>query len=126
MGTKIFRKIRNIYEIPTIEFSWIPLFEVNSLHLHLVDMKAIGPTFKKLDYKNCPLNAVLKAFGWLKGWRKPNRAFKDSGWHLELEFWTSIVLYMLVYNITICVLYIYIHVIINIYIYTNGFVFFEG
>eukprot|EP00434_Breviolum_minutum_P001050 symbB.v1.2.000923.t1/scaffold27.1/size414596/31 len=33
---------------------------VNSLHLHLVDMKAIGPTFKKLDYKNCPLNAVLK------------------------------------------------------------------
>lgn len=88
MGTKIFRKIRNIYEIPTIEFSWIPLFEVNSLHLHLVDMKAIGPTFKKLEYKNCPLNAVLKAVGWLKGWREPNdRAFKDSGRHLELEFW---------------------------------------
>lgn len=35
---------------------------VNSLHLHLVDMKTIGPTFWKLDYKNCPLDAVLKVF----------------------------------------------------------------
>ena len=34
--------------------------QVNSLHLHLVDMKAVGPTMKKLDYKNCPLNAVLE------------------------------------------------------------------
>jgi hypothetical protein len=35
--------------------------EVNSLHLHMVDMKAVGPTFRKLEYKNCPLNAILKA-----------------------------------------------------------------
>lgn len=35
---------------------------VNSLHLHLIDMKAIGPTFWKLDFKNCPLDAVLKVF----------------------------------------------------------------
>ncbi|CAK9021694.1 BTB_2 domain-containing protein [Durusdinium trenchii] len=33
---------------------------VNSLHLHLVDMNFLGPTFKKLDYKNCPLSAVLE------------------------------------------------------------------
>lgn len=33
---------------------------VNSLHLHMVDMKAVGPTFRKLEYKNCPLNAILK------------------------------------------------------------------
>lgn len=35
---------------------------VNSLHLHLIDMKTIGPTFWKLDFKNCPLDAVLKVF----------------------------------------------------------------
>ena len=31
------------------------------MHLHMVDMKAVGPTFRKLEYKNCPLNAILKA-----------------------------------------------------------------
>jgi len=74
MGTKIFRKIRNIYELQRFISVGHPLFEVNSLHLHLVDMKAIGPTFKKLDYKNCPLNNVLKAVGWwgLKGWAEPS------------------------------------------------------
>ena len=46
--------------------------QVNSLHLHLVDLKALGPTplavaftraalrFSKLDYKNCPLSSVLE------------------------------------------------------------------
>jgi len=33
---------------------------VNSLHLHVLDMDHVGPTFKKLNYKNCPLDAVLK------------------------------------------------------------------
>ena len=33
---------------------------VNSLHLHVVDMNAVGPTFHKLNYKNCPISAVLK------------------------------------------------------------------
>ena len=33
---------------------------VNSLHLHVVDMSSVGPTFHKLSYKNCSLNAVLK------------------------------------------------------------------
>ena len=33
---------------------------VNSLHLHVVDMSSVGPTFHKLSYKNCPINAVLK------------------------------------------------------------------
>ncbi|CAJ1455591.1 unnamed protein product [Effrenium voratum] len=33
---------------------------VNSLHLHVVDMAQCGPTFQKLKYKNCSLNAVLK------------------------------------------------------------------
>merc|ERR1712217_828635 len=33
---------------------------VNSLHLHIVDLADVGPTFWKYDYKNCPLEAVLK------------------------------------------------------------------
>ena len=33
---------------------------VNSLHLHVVDMSSVGPTFHKMSYKNCPINAVLK------------------------------------------------------------------
>lgn len=33
---------------------------VNSLHLHVLDMDHVGPTFRKLNYKNCPLDAVLK------------------------------------------------------------------
>jgi len=33
---------------------------VNSLHLHIVDMDVVGPTFWNLNYKNCPLDAVLK------------------------------------------------------------------
>ncbi len=81
-------------------------FQVNSLHLHLVDMKAIGPTFKKLDYKNCPLNAVLKAWRMMRGvW-----PFVMGWWSwkmLELEFECSFFVYvqfMYVY------MYIYIHI----------------
>lgn len=33
---------------------------VNSLHVHLVDMDVVGPTFHAAAYKNCPLDAVLK------------------------------------------------------------------
>ncbi|CAE7716618.1 KCTD14 [Symbiodinium pilosum] len=33
---------------------------VNSLHLHIVDMNSVGPTFHKLNYKNCSIGAVLK------------------------------------------------------------------
>lgn len=33
---------------------------VNCLHLHIVDLEVTGPTFHFLDYKNCPLEAVLK------------------------------------------------------------------
>mmetsp|Transcript_111803 Transcript_111803/g.315805 ORF Transcript_111803/g.315805 Transcript_111803/m.315805 type:complete len:722 (-) Transcript_111803:60-2225(-) len=33
---------------------------VNSLHLHMLDMEEVGPSFWKLDFKNCPLDAVLK------------------------------------------------------------------
>eukprot|EP00930_Biecheleria_cincta_P077565 TRINITY_DN64869_c0_g1_i1.p1 TRINITY_DN64869_c0_g1~~TRINITY_DN64869_c0_g1_i1.p1 ORF type:complete len:683 (+),score=154.82 TRINITY_DN64869_c0_g1_i1:57-2105(+) len=33
---------------------------VHSLHLHLLDMDFLGPTYSKLEYKNCPLDAVLK------------------------------------------------------------------
>lgn len=32
---------------------------VNSLHLHVLDMDCLGATYSKLEYKNCPLNAVL-------------------------------------------------------------------
>jgi len=30
------------------------------LHLHIVDMNALGPSFWKLEFKNCPLDAVIK------------------------------------------------------------------
>lgn len=33
---------------------------VNSLHLHVLDMDALGPTGRKYAYKNCPLDAVLQ------------------------------------------------------------------
>lgn len=33
---------------------------VNSLHLHIVDLDHVGPTFQKLAYKNCPLDAVAR------------------------------------------------------------------
>lgn len=33
---------------------------VNSLHLHILDMNATGPTFLALNFKNCPLDAILK------------------------------------------------------------------
>mmetsp|Transcript_25018 Transcript_25018/g.63438 ORF Transcript_25018/g.63438 Transcript_25018/m.63438 type:complete len:828 (-) Transcript_25018:92-2575(-) len=33
---------------------------VNSLHLHLVDMDHLGPTYRKLEYKNCSIDAVIK------------------------------------------------------------------
>merc|ERR1712217_835332 len=33
---------------------------VNSLHLHILDLQYVGPTYHKYKYKNCPLEAVLK------------------------------------------------------------------
>merc|ERR1712039_741616 len=33
---------------------------VNSLHLHIVDLNVTGPTYHFLEYKNCPLDVVLK------------------------------------------------------------------
>ncbi|CAJ1440895.1 unnamed protein product [Effrenium voratum] len=33
---------------------------VNSLHLHILDMAELGPTFWHYEYKNCPLDVVLK------------------------------------------------------------------
>eukprot|EP00434_Breviolum_minutum_P034350 symbB.v1.2.030399.t1/scaffold3420.1/size57189/7 len=33
---------------------------VNSLHLHILDMSELGPTFWHYEYKNCPLDVVLK------------------------------------------------------------------
>jgi hypothetical protein len=33
---------------------------VNSLHLHILDLNDVGPTFHKYEYKNCPLEVVLK------------------------------------------------------------------
>merc|ERR1712014_168859 len=33
---------------------------VNSLHLHILDMNELGPTFWKYEYKNCPIDAILK------------------------------------------------------------------
>lgn len=33
---------------------------VNSLHVHILDMDLVGPTFTAFVYKNCPLEVVLK------------------------------------------------------------------
>jgi hypothetical protein len=33
---------------------------VNALHLHVLDMSAVGPTFKWFDYKNCHVDSILK------------------------------------------------------------------
>lgn len=33
---------------------------VNSLHLHMVDMTELGPSFWKMNYKNCPLDAAIR------------------------------------------------------------------
>eukprot|EP00933_Yihiella_yeosuensis_P005920 TRINITY_DN110534_c0_g1_i1.p1 TRINITY_DN110534_c0_g1~~TRINITY_DN110534_c0_g1_i1.p1 ORF type:complete len:311 (-),score=40.70 TRINITY_DN110534_c0_g1_i1:184-1116(-) len=33
---------------------------VNSLHLHILDMAFVGPTFWHYEYKNCPIDIVLK------------------------------------------------------------------
>jgi len=33
---------------------------VNSLHMHIVDLQATGPSFVKNQYKNCPVDAVIK------------------------------------------------------------------
>ena len=40
-------------------FHCYPHNSVNSLHLHMVDLSATGPTFDALSYKNLPLDAVL-------------------------------------------------------------------
>lgn len=33
---------------------------VNSLHLHIVDLDAVGPSYHKMTYKNCSIDAVLE------------------------------------------------------------------
>lgn len=33
---------------------------VNSLHLHILDLDEVGPTFGHAQYKNCPLEAVIE------------------------------------------------------------------
>jgi len=33
---------------------------VNSMHMHILDMTALGPTFWKYEYKNCPVDHILK------------------------------------------------------------------
>merc|ERR1719379_3091910 len=33
---------------------------VNSLHLHIVDLDSVGPTYETMVYKNCPIEAVLE------------------------------------------------------------------
>jgi len=33
---------------------------VNSLHVHILDMSELGPSYWKQEFKNCPLDAVIK------------------------------------------------------------------
>lgn len=52
---------------------------VNSLHLHILDMDELGPTFWKLENKNCPLDCILKVLRE-EASQLRSRPFKDSGW----------------------------------------------
>lgn len=45
---------------------------VNSLHLHMVDLSQVGPTFNHLAYKNCSLEAVIAVISEELDARRPN------------------------------------------------------
>merc|ERR1712113_204430 len=34
---------------------------VNSLHLHILDLEYVGPTFWRSEHKNCPIDAIIDA-----------------------------------------------------------------
>ena len=40
-----------------------PFNSVQALHLHIVDLAAVGPSYKHLSHKNLPLDAALEFFG---------------------------------------------------------------
>ena len=42
-------------------FHCYPLCSVNSLHLHIVDLSEVGPTYEALRHKNLSMDMVLKA-----------------------------------------------------------------
>ena len=42
-------------------FQCYPLCSINSLHLHIVDLSEVGPTYEALSYKNLSMDMVLKA-----------------------------------------------------------------
>ena len=42
-------------------FHCYPHCSVNSLHLHIVDLSEVGPTYEALSYKNLSMDMVLKA-----------------------------------------------------------------
>ena len=42
-------------------FHCYPLCSVNSLHLHIVDLSEVGPTYEALSHKNLRMDMVLKA-----------------------------------------------------------------
>ena len=42
-------------------FHCYPHCSVNSLHLHIVDLSEIGPTYPVFKHKNLPMDSVLKA-----------------------------------------------------------------
>ena len=54
---------QNIVELADIGlfFHCYPHCSVNSLHLHIVDLSELGPTFKALSNKNLSMDMVLRA-----------------------------------------------------------------
>ena len=42
-------------------FHCYPHCSVNSLHLHIVDLSELGPTFEALSHKNLSMDMVLRA-----------------------------------------------------------------
>eukprot|EP00928_Gymnodinium_smaydae_P095995 TRINITY_DN8377_c0_g1_i3.p1 TRINITY_DN8377_c0_g1~~TRINITY_DN8377_c0_g1_i3.p1 ORF type:complete len:739 (+),score=115.15 TRINITY_DN8377_c0_g1_i3:57-2219(+) len=50
------------------------LNSVNSLHLHILDMEELGPTFWHYEFKNCPLDVVLKVLKEEVSASSPNEA----------------------------------------------------
>lgn len=51
---------------------------VNSLHLHILDMAHTGPSFDKLIYKNCPIEAVLKVLKEEDPSKSPSRVAAEA------------------------------------------------
>ena len=72
-----------------LKFVWFRLTEFesywwqNALHMHLVDLSCIGPTFHHLAYKNLSAAAVLKTLKTEIDQRATTAPFQSLGRELQ-------------------------------------------